>query len=136
VEIKNIVIISGAVANPGEYGVTPGVTRVKDIISLAGGLLYYASNQAEITRVKVTQAGPQTERFVINLSKAMKGDPQHNVPLEINDYIFIPTIPEWHLYRTVTIQGEVKFPGTYTIKKGERLSPLLSGQVDLQIRLI
>ncbi|MDI6889354.1 MAG: SLBB domain-containing protein [Thermodesulfovibrionales bacterium] len=125
VETKNTVIITGAVANPGEYGITPGVTKVRDVISLSGGLLYYASNQAEITRIKVTQAGPRTERLFIDLSKALEGDHQHNVPLEINDYLFVRTVPEWELYRTVTISGEVKFPGTYTIKKGEKLSSLI-----------
>ncbi|PJA80454.1 MAG: polysaccharide export protein, partial [Nitrospirae bacterium CG_4_9_14_3_um_filter_41_27] len=99
VETKNTIIITGAVANPGEYGVTPGVTKVRDVISLSGGLLYYASNQAEITRIKVTQAGPQTERLSVDLSKAMEDDPKHNVPLEINDYLFVRTVPEWELYR-------------------------------------
>ncbi|MCK5140001.1 MAG: SLBB domain-containing protein, partial [Thermodesulfovibrionia bacterium] len=33
--------------------------------------------------------------------------------------------PEWRLYKTVSIQGEVKYPGTYTIRKGERLSSLI-----------
>lgn len=125
VEVKNTIKISGAVANPGEYGVKTGVTRVKDVLSLAGGLLYYASNQAEITRVKVTQAGPQTERISLDLSKALQDDPQHNIPLEINDYLFVRTVPEWDLYKIVSITGEVKFPGTYTIKKGERLSSLI-----------
>ncbi len=125
VELKTTMILSGAVANPGVYGVIPGVTRVKDVISLAGGLLYYASKQAEITRVKPTQSGPQTERFVIDLSKAMEGDPQHNISLEIDDYLFVRTVPEWELYRTVRITGEVKFPGTYTIMKGETLSSLI-----------
>lgn len=125
VEEKNTIVITGAIANPGEYGITPGVTTVKDVISRAGGLLYYASNQAEVTRVKVTQEGPKTERFVIDLSKALKGDPQNNIPLEKNDYILVHTVPEWKLYRKVTIYGEVKFPGTYTIKKGEKLSSLI-----------
>lgn len=124
-EVKNIIKINGAVANPGEYGVKSGITKVKDILSLAGGLLYYASNQAEITRVKITQAGPQTERISIDLSKALQDDPQNNIPLEMNDYIFIRAIPEWDLYKIVSITGEVKYPGTYTIKKGERLSSLI-----------
>ena len=124
-ETKNTITITGAIATPGEYGVTPGVTRVRDVISLAGGLLYYASNQAEITRVRVTPAGPQTEMFVIDLSKAMEGKSQHNVPLEINDYLFVRTVPEWELYRMVGVSGEVKFPGTYTVKKGEKLSSLI-----------
>lgn len=125
VDLKNTVTITGAVGNPGDFGVATGVTRVNDIIKMSGGLLYYASNQIEVTRVKVTQSGPVTERFVIDAFKAMEGDPQHNVPLEMNDYLFVRTVPEWQLYRTVNVSGEVKYPGTYTIKRGERLSSLL-----------
>src|SRR3990167_7845622 len=106
-------------------GVVPGVTKVKDVLSLAGGLHYYTSNKAEITRVTVRQAGPETERLIVDLPKAMEGDPQHNIPLERNDYIFIHTIPEWQLYRIISIVGEVKFHGNYTVKKGERLSSLI-----------
>lgn len=125
VETKSTVTLSGAVANPGEYGVKSGATRIRDVISKAGGLLYFSSNDAELTRVKVTQKGPQTERFMIDLLKAMEGDTEQNMPLETNDYLFIKTVPEWQLYRTVRIEGEVRFPGTYTIKKGETLSSLI-----------
>jgi len=79
----------------------------------------------EITRVKVTQSGPQTERFVIDAFKAMEGDPANNVLLEMNDYLFVRTVPEWQLYRTVIVGGEVKYPGMYTITRGERLSSVL-----------
>jgi len=124
-DLKNTVTITGAVQNAGEYGVESGVTRVRDIISMSGGLQYYASSQMEITRVKVTQSGPQTERFVIDAFKAMEGDPTNNVLLEMNDYLFVRTVPEWQLYRTVIVGGEVKYPGMYTITRGERLSSVL-----------
>jgi protein involved in polysaccharide export with SLBB domain len=124
-EAKNTISLEGAVANVGDYGIEPGITRVKDIISKAGGILYYASNSAELTRVRVTPSGPQTEYLNLDISKVMKGDPDHNVPLEINDYILVKTVPGWKLYRKVSIQGEVKYPGIYTIKKGERLSSLI-----------
>ena len=125
VDTKNTIMISGPVANPGEYGITPGVTRIRDIIALSGGTLYYASKDAELTRIKVTQSGPQTERLPIDLSRAVQGDPQHNITMEINDYLFVRSVPEWDLYKMVTIGGEVKYPGVYTVQKGERLSSLL-----------
>jgi polysaccharide biosynthesis/export protein len=124
-ETKNTVTVTGAVANAGEYGIAPGVTRIKDVIALSGGLVSYASNQAELTRLKVTQSGPQTERFNIDISKAMAGDAEHNIPFEINDYLFVRAVPEWQTNYKVNVQGEVKFPGTYTVKKGERLSSLI-----------
>lgn len=124
-EAKSTILISGAITRPGEFGVTPGVTRIRDVVSQAGGLLYYSSDRAELTRLKVTPAGPQTERFVVDLAKAMQGEPLQDVPLEVNDFIFVPTIPEWQLHRTVAITGEVRFPGVYAIKKGETLFSLV-----------
>lgn len=117
--------ITGPVATPGEYAIEPGITKLSEVINRAGGLSYMASNQAEITRVTVTQQGPVTQHLLINLEKAMKGDPKNDIPLEMNDYIFVRAVPEWDLYTTVTISGEVKYPGVYTIKKGETLSDLI-----------
>lgn len=121
----SIIHITGPVATPGEYAIEPGITKLSEVISRAGGLSYMASNQAEITRVTVTQQGPVTQHLLVDLEKAMKGDPKNDIPLEMNDYIFVRAVPEWDLYATVTISGEVKYPGTYTIKKGETLSDLI-----------
>lgn len=125
VQDKKIVRISGAVQREGEYGFSPDMT-VKDLIFMAGGLKYYAYNkEAELTRVYVTDKGPRTEKIIVNLEKSLVGDPESNILLKEDDYIFVRTVPEWQLYQTVTISGEVKFPGTYTIKKGEKLSSLI-----------
>lgn len=125
VQDRKIVRLFGAVQREGEYGFKPGMT-VKDLISLGGGLKYYAYNkEAELTRVYVTDNGPKTEKIIINLEKALAGDRENNIHLKEDDYLFIRTVPEWQLYRTVTISGEVRFPGTYTIKKGEKLSSLI-----------
>lgn len=125
VEANNTVKLVGAVVNEGDYAIIPGETRLSEVISKAGGMIYYASEQAELTRVRVTQSGPVTELLAVDISRAIKGDPEHNIILEINDYLFVRTVPEWKLYRTVSISGEVKYPGTYTIKTGERLSSLI-----------
>ncbi|MBU4319669.1 MAG: SLBB domain-containing protein, partial [Nitrospinae bacterium] len=63
--------------------------------------------------------------MIINLEKALAGDRENNIQLKEDDYLFVRAVPEWELYKIVTIQGEVKFPGQYTIKKGERLSSLI-----------
>jgi polysaccharide export outer membrane protein len=125
VQDKKIVRISGAVQRTGEYGFKPGIT-IKDLISMSGGLKYFAyTREAELTRVHITDKGPVTEKIMINLEKAIAGETESNIPLKENDYLFVRAIPEWDLYKTVLISGEVKFPGTYTIKKGERLSSLI-----------
>ncbi|MEF9427430.1 MAG: hypothetical protein L0956_09800, partial [Candidatus Mariimomonas ferrooxydans] len=47
----------------------------------------------------------------------MAGDTESNIMLKEDDYMFVRTVPEWMSYQTVTIHGEVKFTGTYAIKK-------------------
>lgn len=122
---KKIVRIEGAVERGGEFGIGSGL-RVRDLIALAGGPRYYAyTEEAELTRITPEQSGPVTTKIPVKLGKALDGDLEHNIELRENDYLFVRTVPEWELYRTVRISGEVRFPGTYTIKKGETASSLI-----------
>ncbi|MBI5188640.1 MAG: SLBB domain-containing protein [Nitrospirae bacterium] len=119
------VSVEGAVIKGGDYGLTEGMT-IKDIVSLAGGLEPYANiENTELTRISITQAGPKTERVNINLKKAIEGDPHENLILKSMDFLLVKNIPEWELNKRVLIKGEVRFPGTYVIKKGERLADLI-----------
>jgi polysaccharide export outer membrane protein len=125
VQDRRVVRLSGAVQREGEYGLKPGMT-VRDLVAIAGGLKYYAyDREAELTRVSVTEEGPVTEKVTINLKKALEGDAENNIALKEEDYLFIRTVPEWRLYQTVSVMGEVRFPGVFTIKKGERLSSII-----------
>jgi len=124
---QRVVKISGAVQREGEYGFSAGSkVTVKDLVAMAGGLKYYAyRKEAELTRVTVTDKGPVTEKFVLDFEKALAGDPANNISLKEEDYLFVRTVPEWQTYTIVSVEGEVKFPGTYTVKKGEKLSSLI-----------
>ena len=125
VKDQRIVRISGAVHREGDYGFTPGMT-VKDLINLSGGAKYYAYlKEAELARLYLSENGPRVEKVNIDLEKAIAGEPQSNLPLRENDQIFVRTIPEWGTYTQVSIVGEVRFPGIYTARKGERLSSLI-----------
>lgn len=124
--VEKKVRLAGAIKKPGEFGLHDRM-RVKDLIEYAGGLLMEANQQeAEITRVAITPEGPETSRIYINLRRALNGAPRDNILLKPNDYVFIRSIPDWALYKLVKIEGEVKYPGNYAIKKGETLSSLLS----------
>jgi protein involved in polysaccharide export with SLBB domain len=117
--------VAGAVNKPGLYGLRPNM-RISDLVNLAGGLKRYAFvKEAELTRLNITQEGPETEKILINIESALKLSPDSNILLKEDDFLNIRTIPEWQLYKLVSIAGEVKFPGSYTVKKGEQLSSLL-----------
>lgn len=124
--VEEKVTIAGAVKTPGEFGFRANL-RVSDLVAYAGGLLMQANKGlAEITRVTITPQGPETTRLQIRLFAALNNSPQDNKLLRPYDYLFIHTIPDWDINKTVEIAGEVKSPGTYAIKKRETLSSVLA----------
>ncbi len=124
--VEKKLVITGAVKNPGEFGYRENM-RVSDLVAFAGGLLQQADkSEAEITRVTITPQGPETTRLQIRLFGALNNMPRDNVVLQPNDYLFIRTLPDWDIYKTVEIAGEIKSPGTYTLKKGETMSSVLA----------
>ena len=125
-EMKYTVNLAGAVLIPGEYGVAPGVTTVKEVLERAGGLRPYASDQGELTRLTITQNGPITTVATFDAKRALLDDPAHNVTLQEYDYLLVRTVPDWQLLQTVSIGGEVQFPATYAVRKGEKLSSVLT----------
>ncbi len=117
--------IEGAVNKPGPYAFRPNM-KLSDLLNLSGGPKDYAFlDSAELTRITPVPDGPRIERMTIDLNKAISGDPDHNLALRKNDHLSVQTVPEWSLYRRVQIEGEVRFPGSYTAKKGETLSSLI-----------
>ena len=115
--------IAGAVRQPGVYEIEPGTTTLDDIVKRAGGLMYTASSEGELTRVQVSENGPVTSRMMVNVKDAERGTSKFL--LMRDDYIFVRTVPDWNLYRSASIDGRVLYPGSYAVKQGERLSSLL-----------
>ena len=123
---KKTVSISGEVLKPGEYVYTENMT-LKDLIFKAGNILESAYlDEAEISRQFI-----ENNKIVriyhkkINLSKALKDDPEHNLVLNPYDKVFIKRLSDWRKEEYATITGEVLFPGKYVLKKGERISSLI-----------
>ena len=117
--------VNGAVLHPGTYRLYDGMT-VRDLLTSAGNPLrgaYLA--QAELTRYLPEGDKTVTQRKVINLGRALQGDPSQNLVLEPNDRLLVRRIPDYNARMQVVVHGEVRFPGTYTIRKGETLSSLL-----------
>jgi polysaccharide export outer membrane protein len=119
--------INGLVSYQGAYPLTNGM-RVSDLVIAAGGLKEAAySMMAEITRYSIgTNNQFNTKHLTINLGQAMAQDMSQNVLLEPHDIVTIKQIPDWSEENTITITGEVRFPGTYPITKGETLTQVLN----------
>ena len=124
---KKSVSIDGDVAKPGDYQYTDGMT-VRDLVFKGGNVLESAYlGEAEISSIIVEEGRKtsKTERKVINLRKALEGDPGDNLVLLPYDRLFIKKIPDWSATRIVTLSGEFRFPGRYMVHKGEKLSSLI-----------
>jgi len=119
------VTISGEVQRPGKYRLLDNM-KVKDLIYNAGNLKRSAYlSEAEITRLVKTEKGVASKVIMINPGEALKENPEHNIPLTEDDYVFVRQIPEWYTDKTVSVDGEVRFPGVYSFSKGETLSSVL-----------
>ncbi|EPW4775993.1 SLBB domain-containing protein [Vibrio parahaemolyticus] len=119
--------VFGEVKHPGRYPITPRMT-VSTLIEAAGGLTYNAFTiNAELARTAINSADERAYIDVerIDLRKAIQGRASDDVVIVGRDRLNILEKPNVKLQSTVTLQGEVRFPGTYTVRQGETLSELL-----------
>ncbi|CAH1522066.1 Capsule polysaccharide export protein [Vibrio owensii] len=119
--------VFGEVKHPGRYPLTPRMS-VSTLIEAAGGLTYNAFTiNAELARTVISskdeRASIDVER--IDLRKAIQGSAADDVVIVGRDRLNILEKPNVKLQSTVTLQGEVRFPGTYTVRQGETLGELL-----------
>lgn len=124
---KPKVAINGAVVNPGTYQFFPGMS-VRDLVTAGGSAKRNAyMEQAELSRVTIKGDKAEPIRFSLNLSKALGGDPKHNIPLQSDDVLSVRSVSDWDSAtdRFVTITGEVRYPGVYAVNKGERISSVI-----------
>lgn len=121
-----VVRIGGRVKVPGEYPLEAGM-RVSDLLRAGGNLDPGAyAGEAELTRYAIDASGVrQTELVTIDLAAMGRGDALANVLLQPYDYLVIKETPSWDSLESVTLRGEVKFPGTYAIRRGETLFQVL-----------
>ena len=119
--------VGGRVKVPGQYPLEPGM-RVSDLIR-AGGSLDDAAfgGTAELTRYDVSSGESRKSQLIqIDLAKVRGGDPAANIALQPFDFLVVKEVPNWGLQEQVQLEGEVRFPGIYPVRKGETLRSLLA----------
>nr|WP_321459195.1 SLBB domain-containing protein [uncultured Vibrio sp.] len=119
--------VFGEVKHPGRYPITPRMT-VSTLLEAAGGLTYNAFTiNAELARTVINNIDERAYIDVerIDLRKAIQGSTAADAIIAGRDRLNILEKPSVKLQSTVTLQGEVRFPGTYTVRQGETLGELL-----------
>lgn len=125
-ESSREVSVAGKIKIPGKYPYEPGM-RVTDLLRAGGSLDQAAYGvQAELTRYVVGPSGSRSAQLIeIDLRGALEGNASANIPLQPFDYLTIKEVPLWAAQEEVEIRGEVKFPGRYTIHRGETLRSVM-----------
>ena len=124
--------ISGEVNRPGTYPFVHDAT-VEDIVVQAGGLLESAS----LSRIEVARRvrDPQAEKsgsataqiFTFAVSPGLKLPASASAfRLQPFDQVFVRRSPGYEKQRIVNLEGEVQFPGAYSLSdKDEKISDLI-----------
>ncbi len=117
------VSIKGEVVNPTTVFYEKDMTLQK-ILDASGGFTTMAYlKQIEIVRYYIDAESNRKKKIdVLNLSDI---DPKKYI-LEPYDEVTIYKIPNWGEKQVVTLSGEVKFPGKYTISNGEKLASVIA----------
>lgn len=110
VTFANLVEVKGAVYRPGQFQMNGRITTVKQLIECAGGL----KDDANVSRAILSRRNPNStlDNLSIDLEALMAGEID-DVELRKNDVLLVPSIFDLQEVKTITIYGEVAFPGLY-----------------------
>ncbi len=123
------VSIYGAVRSPGAFELRENMT-LRDLLLTAGGLQPSAyRSEVEVSRVRPGAGAkePRARIFRVPLGDDYLISEKGDFLLEPFDNVFVREEPAYELQRNVTVTGEVRFPGVYTLTSPrERLSSVLT----------
>lgn len=115
---SNMVEIKGAVFRPGKYQVDGSINSVRALINAAEGVKEEAfTAHAIMHRMKADRSLEVVQVDVQGIMDRKVPD----IPLKPNDVLFVPTKTEMIEERTITIHGDVHYPGTYKYADNETL---------------
>jgi polysaccharide export outer membrane protein len=123
-KLPDIVSIGGQVRYPGRYPLIEGMA-LHELVKAAGGLLdstYLGEAEVARTSLEAEQAVTSLLDATVDLSR---GDVEAFL-LQAHDRVLIKRLPAFGGRSSITLEGEVRFPGAYDIRRGEKLSSLLT----------
>ena len=122
VRYQNMVEIKGAIFRPGMYHLGGDISTVKGLVEAAAGLTEGAIGQhAVMHRMKPDRTLEVQSLDIVGILEGATPD----VPLRNEDVIYIASREENEDLRTVSINGEVHYPGTYRYAANETVEDLI-----------
>ena len=122
IRYENMVEVKGGVFRPGMYQIGDGVNSVCTLVEQAEGVTEQAFlNRAIIHRMKQDRT---LEVVSVDLKGILDGTVA-DVPLKNEDVLFIPTQEELNMEKTITISGEVFYPGIYKYAENETIEDFI-----------
>ncbi|GAB0149779.1 SLBB domain-containing protein [Marichromatium sp. PS1] len=124
-EASPVIYVRGEVRHPGRYPLEPGM-RVADLLRAAGGLSEEAYGlSAELTSFELLQGEYRAvQHRQIDLAEVALDDESGRI-LEPHDELVLHRKPNWLGRASVTLAGEIRFPGDYPITRGETLCQVI-----------
>jgi protein involved in polysaccharide export with SLBB domain len=120
--------IQGEVLRPGTYPLSKDMTAAQ-LVRMAGGFKRDALlDSADLTSYGIVDGNRTSGKLAtVPIGAAVNGtNPGADVSLKPGDILTIHQITGWNdIGESVTIIGQVRFPGTYGFQEGERLSSVL-----------
>lgn len=115
---ENMVEIKGAVFRPGMYQLGGEITTVRGLLEQCDGV----TEDAFTARGVMHRMNADRTLKVISLDiEGILNGSTPDMALQNEDVIFIPTRSESQTERTITIHGEVQYPGVYKYADNETL---------------
>lgn len=119
---SNMVEVKGAVFRPGMYQVGGTINSVRTLLESAEGVTEEAfTAHAVLHRMKEDRT---LEVIAVDVDGIVKGRIA-DIPLKPNDVLFVPTKSEMMTQQTITIHGEVQYPGIYKYAANQSLESFI-----------
>ncbi len=120
---QRVVSIRGSVSSPGEYPMVDNMS-IASLLAAAGGASESANlSNSEISRMTYSREyGMYTDTMALNLNDSMT----MAMRVEPMDQVNISRLSNWGRVETVTISGEVRYPGTYVIGRAETITDVIA----------
>lgn len=107
---ENMVEVKGAVFRPGKYQVGGEITSVRSLLEHAEGVTEQSfTAHAVMHRMRADRS---LEVIPVDIDGIMEGRVA-DIALQKNDILFVPTRQELMQEQTLTLHGEVHYPGIY-----------------------